>query len=88
MTNYPFLGKPPAREPRPAEDEPTLHGKRVILSTPDGFVYDMRAVSHVYPDAAGRSQVDVVSEQDYYAWMLTDHVPKPVAYPARLVWVE
>ena len=47
---YPYFGVPPAREPRPAADEPALQGKRVILSTPEGFVYDMRAVSWYLPE--------------------------------------
>ena len=47
---YPYFGVPPAREPRPAAEEPALHGKRVILSTPEGFVYDMRAISRIYDD--------------------------------------
>ena len=40
---YPYFGVPPARQPRPASQEPSLTGKRLILSTPEGFVYDMRA---------------------------------------------
>jgi hypothetical protein len=85
---YPYFGKPPAREPRPAADEPALRGKRVILSTPEGFVYDMRAISEVRHEADGVSMVDVVSEEQYFRWMFTREAPPYESYPARLVWVE
>ena len=51
----PYFGRPPTRPPRPAADEPALRGKRVILSTPEGFVYDMRAASQVFRDGQGRA---------------------------------
>ena len=85
---YPFFGAPPARQPRPVVDEPALPGKRAILSTAAGFVYDMRAVSRAYLDDKRRLVVDIVSEEDYYRWMLGLGAPCPTAYPARLVWVE
>jgi len=85
---YPYLGKPPAREPRPASEVPTLRGKRVILSMPDGFVYDMRAISQIHRDGEGREVIDVVTEEDYYRWMLTDVPPASEAFPKDLVWVE
>lgn len=46
MTEYPYFGVPPTRPPRPASEVKALRGKRVILSTPEGFVYDMRAASN------------------------------------------
>lgn len=85
---YPYFGVPPPREPRPAADEPALHGKRVILSTPEGFVYDMRAVSRIYKDGDGRSFIDILTEVDYYSWMLTKVKPETTPYAAHLVWVE
>ena len=85
---YPFFGVPPAREPRPAADEPALQGKRVILSTPEGFVYDMRAVSGVHEDGDGRDVIDIVSDEAYYRWMFTRSAPKRTSYPVGLVWVE
>lgn len=85
---YPYFGVPPARQPRPAADEPALQGKRVILSTPEGFVYDMRAVSRIYRDDNGAPIVDIVTEQGYYRWMFTEQAPAPTRYPAQLVWVE
>jgi len=85
---YPYFGVPPAREPRPAEAVPSLLGKRVVLSTPEGFVYDMRAISQAHPDADGRDVVDVVSEEDYFNWMFTRARTRPQCYPIQLVWVE
>lgn len=85
---YPYFGIPPARQPRPATDEPALRGKRVILSTPEGFVYDMRAVSQIYRDDCGEGVVDVVSEEGYYRWMLLQTRPESTGYPTGLVWVE
>lgn len=85
---YPYFGVPPARQPRPAADEPALRGKRVILSTPEGFVYDMRAVSSIYVDSTGLPTVDIATEEDYYRWMLLQETPRPSSYPALLVWVE
>ena len=38
-------------------------GKRVILSTPEGFVYDMRAISQIYRDGDGRAIIDIASEE-------------------------
>lgn len=84
----PYFGRPPARAPKPAKDVPALQGKRVILSRPDGFHYDRRAISQVHPDENGREVVDVVTEEGYFKWMFTGERPKSESYPARLVWVE
>jgi len=88
IERYPYFGIPPTRPPRPARTVPALRGKRVILSTPEGFVYDMRAVSPVHPDETGQDVIDIVSEQDYYRWMFLEQRPQPEPFPARLVWVE
>lgn len=85
---YPYFGVPPAREPRPAAEEPALRGKRVILSTPGGFVYDMRAVSGVYTDPAGVPAIDIATDEDYYRWMLLRTPPQPTSYPSHLLWVD
>ncbi len=85
---YPYFGKPPAREPRPASEVPALRGKRVVLSTPDGFVYDVRAISQIHRDGNGRDVIDVVSEEHYYRWMFTQVAPPSESFPAKLVWVE
>lgn len=85
---YPYFGIPPARQPRPATDEPTLRGKRVILSTPEGFVYDMRAVSQTYESQDGEDLVGIASEVDFFRWMLQGTPPEVTAYPSGLVWVE
>ena len=85
---HPYFGVPPTRPPRPARTVPALRGKRVILSTPEGFVYDMRAVSPIRADDRGRDVIDIVSEQDYYRWMFLKERPKLEPFPVRLVWVE
>jgi len=85
---YPFFGAPPAKVPRPAADEPALKGKRVILSMPYGFVYDMRAVSEVHTDGDGGAIVDIASEEDYFRCMFTGRAPRCETFPLHLVWVE
>jgi len=85
---YPYFGVPPTRPPRPARTVPALRGKRVILSTPEGFVYDIRAVSQIEADEEGQDVVAVVSEEDYFRWMFLERRPEPRRFPARLVWVE
>lgn len=85
---YPYFGVPPVRPPRPAAGEPTLRGKRVILSTPEGFVYDMRAVSEVYRDVEGEAKVEILAEEDYYRWMFGHSRPMSESYPAHLVWIQ
>lgn len=84
----PYFGEPPAKVPRPAGEEPALRGKRVVLSMPYGFIYDMRAASEVYRDGDGSRVLDVVSEEDYFRWMFLRKAPVRQTYPARLVWVE
>lgn len=85
---YPYFGIPPTRPPRPAADEPALRGKRVILSMPDGFVYDMRACSGLYRNAGGHEVVDIASEEDWYRWMFQRVKPHRSVFPIELVWVE
>ncbi|TIC86375.1 hypothetical protein E8D37_00205 [Nocardioides sp. GY 10127] len=65
-----------------------MRGKRVVLSRPDGFVYDVRAVSELDRDADGRQVVRVVTEEAYFRWMFTGVAASAESYPARLVWVE
>ena len=84
---YPYFGVPPAKVPRPADDEPTLRGKRVILSMPEGFVYDMRSASERYSHD-GIDVVDVVAEEDWYRWMFTRTEPRRETFPTHLVWIE
>jgi hypothetical protein len=85
---WPFFGVPPDRKPRPAADEPALRGKRVILSTGEGFVYDMRAATDAYPNADGKPTVDIVTEEAWYRWMFTRQPPERVPYPITHVWVD
>src|SRR6478672_11336222 len=88
MPKYPYFGVPPPREHRPAVEEPALTGKRVILSTPEGFVYDMRAAGEVRTDGEGGALVDILSERDYFKVMFTGEQRRPVTWPAHLVWVD
>lgn len=83
----PYFGRPPAREPQPAAEAVTLRGKRVILSLPDGFVYDVRAVSEVVERERVPS-VEVTTEEDYFRWMFTGQTPTRTTYPLRLVWLD
>lgn len=85
---YPYFGVPPARHPRPAIQEPALTGKRLILSTPEGFVYDMRAADELRIDAAGTPRVPVVTERQHYERVLLGRETETVNWPAHLVWVE
>ncbi len=87
-SRWPYFGAPPTRPPRPAMKEPALRGKRVILSTPEGFVYDMRAAAEAYLGEDGQSYVDIVSEEHWYRWMFTDRPPEVEPYRLHLVWVE
>ena len=64
------LRRAPARQPRHSSDEPALWGKRVFLSTPEGFVYDMRAITEVYAGSRGDA-IDIASEEDYDRGMFT-----------------
>jgi hypothetical protein len=84
----PYFGAPPPRVPRRADSEPALRGKRLILSLPYGFVYDVRAASEIYREHDGARVLDVVSEEDYFAWMFTGREPSRQIYPVHLVWVE
>lgn len=88
MPNYPYFGVPPERRPRPAVDEPALTGKRVILSTPEGFVYDMRAAGEVRTDGDGGVVIDIVSEANFYEQRFTGRQAKLVSWPAHLVWID
>lgn len=85
---YPYFGVPPAKTPRPAATEPALKGKRVILSMPDGFVYDMRAAGEVRTDGEGGTIVDIVTEEHYFREELTQQPAERRGFPVHLVWVE
>ena len=82
---YPYFGVPPTRAPRPAATEPSLTGKRVILSTPEGFVYDMRAAGEVRTDGAGEAVVPIAAERD---WFVRSAEAASTAWPVHLVWIE
>lgn len=84
----PYLGVPPARVPRRVTDVRAVRGKRVILSQPDGFIYDVRATSELYDGPDGRPRVDVCWEHEWYAWQADGCPCAGTSYPAYLVWVE
>ena len=63
---YPYFGVPPPRQPRPAASEPSLTGKRLVLSTPEGFIYDMRASGEIITDGNGRAVIPVLTEPQYF----------------------
>lgn len=88
QNRYPYFGVPPARRPRPADKEPALTGKRLILSGPEGFVYDMRAAGELHTDGAGNSLVAVLTERQHFERILLRAKATPVDWPAHLVWVE
>jgi hypothetical protein len=88
VRGYPYFGVPPARAPRPAATEPALTGKRVILSTPEGFVYDMRAAAEIRTDGQGKALVPVITERQHFERILLRREPQAVEWPAHLVWVE
>jgi hypothetical protein len=88
VAKYPYFGVPPDRRHRPASDEPSLTGKRVILSTPEGFVYDMRAAGEVHTDGEGNLVVEILTEAHFFEQRFTSARFDPVAWPAHLVWVD
>lgn len=87
-SRYPYFGVPPAREPRPAVQEPTLTGKRLILSTPEGFVFDMRAADEIHLDGRGSPVVPVLTERQHFERLLLKLEVSAVDWPAHLVWVD
>jgi hypothetical protein len=88
VPNYPYFGVPPSRVHRPAVEEPALRGKRVILSTPEGFVYDMRAAGELHTDGEGNLVVEILSEAHYFEHLLVGRAVEPVSWPAHLVWID
>ena len=85
---HPFFGAPPTRAPRPAREVKALRGKRVVLSTPGGFVSDMRAISEMRTDGDAQQVVEVVTEEGYFRWMFTGERPASRQFPEHLVWIE
>lgn len=83
----PYFGAPPPRVPLPVAHLPAVRGKRVVLSTPEGFVYDVRAASEVVADPAG-DYLWVVTEVGWYRWMLCGDEPTFQRYPVALVHAE
>lgn len=87
-SRWPWFGRPPVREPQPSAKVPALTGKRVVLSTPEGFIYDMRAASDRYVSEDNLDVLDVVSEEDWFRWLYRGEKPRRAQWAAHLVWVE
>lgn len=80
----PSFGVPPSRRPRPAATEPSLIGKRVILSTPEGFVYDMRAAGEVETDGSGHATIPIVTQHRWSSAAAAKRSAASTFWPAHL----
>lgn len=79
---------PPPRpgKPVPVEDLPTVKGRRVILMTPAGPVYDHRAATDVYSDESG-TWINVCTEEAWYIWRARAQETRPPLGPeGSVVW--
>jgi hypothetical protein len=84
-----YLTVPPGWRPLPAGGADKLSDRRVVLAEPPGaFRYDVRAVSEPYGAEDGELYVDVVSEHDWYRWVITREPPRAEPCPLYLIWVE
>jgi hypothetical protein len=79
---------PPARRPTPVSADLATRGRRLVLITPDGYVYDHRAASNPVrgpipgePVTDDRLWVQVTTEREWYChadeglttwWPVTD----------------
>lgn len=80
-----FGNPPPTRRPVHVLDAPTVEGRRVILMTPDGPLYDYRAASEVFSDDAG-TWIKVVQEWRWYAWQEMPAATRPATCPRARAW--
>ena len=74
--------------PRPATPETVALGRRVVQAVPDGFVRDLRTVSHVYVVGGARSVVRVCGEPEWYSWVLTGATPSTTETSIDDLWIE
>jgi hypothetical protein len=81
------LDAPGWSDPRPATPDTVVLGQRVVHAVPDGFVRDLRAVSHVYLVGA-RRVMRVCGEPEWYSWVLTGTAPSTMEIPTDQLWVE
>lgn len=93
-SGFEVLGPPPRIEPVRADlFRGPIFGRPVIVDSPEGHVYDYRAVSEVLHDLDGLHVIVVTNEQ-FYGWWLTQESqrgPRPRrgrSLPAALVYVE
>lgn len=74
-------GSPPRPgRPLPVLDVPVVLGRRVVLMTAEGPIYDHRAVSEVYQDDSG-TWINVATEEAWYAWRAADPETRPALGP-------
>ena len=59
-----------------------------MLSTPEGFVHDMRAQGELQTDGEGRALVPVVTERQHFEAQLLGQSSEPVLWPVHLVWID
>ncbi|MPZ60161.1 MAG: hypothetical protein GEU93_02460 [Propionibacteriales bacterium] len=79
---------PPPRPgvPLPVMDVPTVKGRRVVLMTAAGPIYDHRAASEVYTDESG-SWITVATERAWYVWQASDQRERPeLGPPGSRAW--
>ena len=79
------FGIPPTRRPQHVMDVPSVEGRRVILMTPAGPLYDYRAASEVFTDDSG-SWIKIVQEWRWYAWREMPEASRPEACPRARAW--
>jgi len=82
------LDEPPRHDPTLAVAATSVLGRRVIQAVPDGYVRDLRAVSAVFVNDAGRPRLRVCGEPEWYRWAHSGTTPSTVEVNADAVWVE
>jgi hypothetical protein len=79
-------GPPPDKGPPPhVLDVPAVTGRRLILMTENGPIYDCRAASEVFADESG-TWIKVVEEWRWYAWREMPEPTRPPSCPRARAW--
>jgi len=83
------LGVPPAYEPMPVVGfTGRLTGRRIIISTIEGWQRDCRAWDEPVLHADG-PVLPCVTERQWYRWQINGTMPKEInPVPIEAVWVE
>lgn len=85
---------PPTRPAGPITADTVTIGRRIVVAQPDGFHYDLRAITDPYRRPCdGRLAVQLVDEQVWYdaralratATALAEHARE---VPASIAWLE